>query len=103
VVKAAPKTFTFEDVVFEDVKDGVKSKLKITGGASISTLNNEKWKKSGAKIGFIVTSVMGPNGRFKISGADDLVRVLRQNEGEEIVLLGVFPNGQEYYFEITID
>jgi serine protease Do len=103
VVKSAPKVLTFEDVVFEDVKEGMKSKLKISGGASISSLSNEKWKNSGAKVGFIVTSVMGPNGRFKISGAEELIRVLNQNRGEELVLLGVFPNGQEYYFEIATD
>jgi serine protease Do len=103
VVKSAPKVLSFEDVVFEDVKESVRAKLKLSGGATIASLSNEKWRKSGAKVGFIVTSVMGPNGKYKVADASELIQVLRQNIGEEIVLLGVFPNGQEYYFEINID
>lgn len=101
--KEAPKRSTFGGVTFEEVKPDVKSKLKIQGGAAIVSIDNEAWKKSGAKVGFIITSVIGADGRYRISGAEDLSEVLKNNQGEEIVILGVYPNGQEYYFEIKID
>ncbi|MBW3469973.1 Do family serine endopeptidase [Arthrospiribacter ruber] len=101
--KEAPKRSTFGGVTFEEVKPDVKSRLKIQGGAAIVSIDNEAWKKSGAKVGFIITSVIGADGRYRISGADDLSEILKNNQGEEIVILGVYPNGQEYYFEVRID
>jgi serine protease Do len=101
--KEAPKRSVFSGVTFEDVKADLKGKLNIPGGASIVSIDNESWKKSGAKVGFIITSVIGQDGRYRISGADDLSEILQNNKGEEIVILGVYPNGQEYYFEIKID
>ncbi len=101
--KEVPRRTTFSGVTFEDIKPDAKNKLKIEGGASIVTIDNDTWKKSGAKVGFIITSVIGSDGRYRISGAEDLSEVLKNNQGEEIVILGVYPNGQEYYFEIKIE
>lgn len=100
--KEQPKRATFEGVTFEDVKDDLKSRLNISGGAGIISINNEEWRKSGAKVGFIITSVIGSDGRYRISGAEDLNNVLSDNKGEEVVILGVYPTGQEYYFEVKI-
>jgi serine protease Do len=101
--KELPKQVNFGGVVFEDLKADVKNRLKLPGGASIISIDNEDWKKAGAKVGFIVTSVIGSDGRYRISNADDMSNVLVDNKGEEVVILGVYPNGQEYYFEIKID
>ena len=90
-------------MVFEDAKADLRSKLKIEGGASIVAIENEAWKKSGAKTGFVITSVIGPGGRFRVSGADALMSILNENKGEEIVVLGLYPNGQEFYFEVKVD
>ncbi|WP_291781056.1 trypsin-like peptidase domain-containing protein [Cecembia sp.] len=103
VRKEAPKRFNFAGVVFEDVKADVKNRLKIQGGAAIISIDNDSWKKSGAKVGFIITSVIGSDGRFRISNAEDMSMVLSDNQGEEVVVLGVYPNGQEYYFEVKIE
>jgi serine protease Do len=103
VRKEAPKRVNFSGVVFEDVKADVKNRLKIQGGAAIISIDNDSWKKSGAKVGFIITSVIGSDGRYRISNAEDMTRVLSDNEGEEVVVLGVYPNGQEYYFEVKIE
>ncbi|WP_194976804.1 Do family serine endopeptidase [Aquiflexum lacus] len=101
--KELPVRMTFGGVTFEDVKSDVKTRLKLNGGASIIEINNEEWKKSGAKVGFIITSVIGSEGRYRISGANDLSQILNDSKGEELVILGVYPNGQEYYFEITVE
>jgi hypothetical protein len=29
--------------------------------------------------------------------------ILNSNIGEEVVILGVYPNGQEYYFELKVE
>ncbi len=102
VEKEAPKLATFEGITFEDVKSNVKQRFKLEGGASITSVENEVWKGAGAKPGFIITSVIGVDGRYKISGATELITILENNIGEEIVVLGIYPNGQEYYFEVPV-
>jgi serine protease Do len=101
VKKEVPKTYTFEGVQFEDVKDTVKEQLKITGGAIIKLNNNEAWRKAGARSGFVITSVIGEKGRTRISNAQEMTDFLQNVKGEEIVVLGMFQDGTEYYFEIT--
>ncbi|ERM82313.1 peptidase S1 [Rhodonellum psychrophilum GCM71 = DSM 17998] len=103
VKKELPKVATFAGITFEDVNQSLKTRLKLEGGATIITLNNETWKKSGAKTGFVITSVIGADGRYKITGADDLISVLNNNKGQEVVVLGRYPNGQEYYFEVILE
>ncbi|WP_373494304.1 Do family serine endopeptidase [Aquiflexum sp.] len=101
--KELPVRMTFGGVTFEDVKPDVKTKLKLNGGASIIDISNDEWKKSGAKVGFIITSVIGTEGRYRITGANDLSQILNESKGEELVILGVYPNGQEYYFEVKVE
>lgn len=101
--KELPKRVTFGGMTFEDVKADIKTKLKLNGGATIIAIENEAWKKSGAKVGFIITSVIGTDGRYRITGADDLSQILEDSKGEEVVILGVYPNGQEYYFEVKVE
>lgn len=101
--KELPKRVSFGGVTFEDVKPDVKTRLNLNGGATIISIENEVWKKSGAKVGFIITSVIGADGRYRITGADDLSKILDESKGEEVVILGVYPNGQEYYFEVKVE
>jgi serine protease Do len=103
VRKEAPRRVSFSGVVFEDVKADVMNRLKLQGGAAIISIDNDLWKKSGAKVGFIITSVIGSEGRYRISNAEDMSGILSDNQGEELVVLGVYPNGQEYYFEVKIE
>ncbi|WP_192351030.1 S1C family serine protease [Algoriphagus sp. Y33] len=100
VKREIPKTYEFEGVAFEDVNDKVKDYLKINGGAVIAGVNSDKWRKSGAKPGFIITSVITETGRVKISNVENLLEVLEAVSGESIVVLGMFQDGTEYYFEV---
>ena len=99
VKKEVPKVTKFEDVSFGNVPSSVKDRLKITGGAVITSIDNAKWKKTGVKEGFIVKQI----GRTKIKDADHLVEVLNKNKGEEIVVLGMYSSGQQAYFEVELD
>lgn len=103
VKKEVPKTYSFEGVQFEDVKQQTKDQLKISGGAVIKTNSNEAWRKAGARNGFIVTSVISDSGRKKVTTAQDMIDFLEDAGGQEIVVLGMFPDGTDYYFEVKLD
>ena len=101
VEKVIPKSYDFEGVSFEEVPAQLKGALDISGGALISNVAGEKWVRAGAKSGFIITSIIAESGRIKISGVDNLLDVLKDKEGEDIVVLGMFQDGTEYYFEVN--
>jgi Do/DeqQ family serine protease len=100
VKREVPKTYTFEGLQFEDVKEDLKANLEIPGGAVIKMNGNEKWRKAGARNGFIVTSVISDSGRTRITTAQEMIDFLEDSNGEELVILGMFPDGTEYYFEV---
>lgn len=100
VEKIIPKTYAFEGVTFEEVPSQLKEQLRISGGALISAVSGEKWGRAGAKPGFIITSIISEEGRVRIGGVDSLLTVLEEKEGEDIVVLGMFQDGTEYYFEV---
>lgn len=101
VKRVVPKSYTFEGIQFEDLKDQVKSQLDLSGGAVIKMNSNEAWRKAGARNGFIITSVISDSGRTRINNAQEMVDFLEDNSGEDIVILGMFPDGTEYYFEVN--
>lgn len=103
VKREAPKSYSFEGVQFEDLKDDQKAQLEISGGAVIKMNGNDNWRKAGARNGFIITSVIGDRGRAKINNAQELIDYLAENSGQEVVVLGMFPDGTEYYFEVQLD
>jgi serine protease Do len=100
VKKEAPKVLSFEGLQLEDVKQQTKEQLKIAGGAVIKSNANEAWRAAGARNGFIITSVISDKGRKRVSSAQEMIDFLEDSKGEEIVVLGMFPDGTEYYFEI---
>jgi S1-C subfamily serine protease len=100
VEKVIPKTYAFQGVSFEEVPAQVKGQLELTGGAVISSVAGEKWKRAGARTGFIITSIITESGRLKVAGVENLLEILEDTEGESIVVLGMFQDGTEYYFEI---
>jgi serine protease Do len=103
VKKELPKKFEFGGLEVEDVKSAVKLQLELSGGAVITNLGNGKWRTSGAKEGFIITSIISNAGRQRIKNAENLIEVLKSKKGEEVVVLGMFQDGTEYYFEVDLD
>lgn len=103
VKKVIPKTMEFEGVVFEEVPGKVKDGLKLSGGAIIGAVSGQKWRSAGARPGFVITSIITGEGRVRIQGPDQLIEVLEDLSGEEIVVLGMFQDGTEYYFEVKVD
>lgn len=103
VKKVEPKTFEFEGVIFENITSEQKERLDISGGALINTVGTPKWRQAGARPGFIVTSIMSENGRYRVSDADNVLEILDDLRGEDIVVLGMFNDGTEYYFEVELE
>lgn len=100
VEKIIPKTYEFQGVSFEAVPPQILGQLQLSGGALISSVAGDKWREAGARAGFIITSIITESGRIKISEVDNLLKVLKDTDGEPIVVLGMFQDGTEYYFEV---
>lgn len=98
VIKELPKTSEFEGVIFEDLKATVKERLDLEGGASISVIDNDTWREAGVNEGFIITKI----GRTKIMSGADVLEALKNYKGEEVTILGVYPNGQRSYYDIDL-
>jgi serine protease Do len=102
VKKEVIRKYEYGGLVVEDLKPAVKKQLELTGGAVIKSVDGQNWKEAGAKNGFVITSIISNDGRTKIKNAENLVEVLEDKKGEEIVVLGMFQDGTEYYFEIKL-
>jgi Do/DeqQ family serine protease len=98
VVKVIPKVTEFEGVVFEDLKTDYKERLELEGGATITSIDNDLWKDAGVQEGFIITKI----GRTTILSGEDVINALKEYEGEEVIILGVYPNGQRSYYELDL-
>ena len=98
VVKVIPKITEFEGVVFEDLKVEYQERLELEGGATITSIDNKAWREAGVQEGFIITKI----GRTKILNGEDVVKALKSYEGEEVIVLGVYPNGQRSYYELDL-
>lgn len=103
VKKEIEKRFEFGGLVVEDVKGPIKEQLELSGGALITSIGSANWREAGAKEGFIITSIISNDGRIRISSAENLIEVLEDKNGEEVVVLGMFQDGTEYYFEVNLD
>lgn len=103
VKKVIPKTYEFEGLIFENLSTEQKERLGISGGALINTVGAPKWRSAGARPGFIVTSIIAENGRYKVTDAESIISTLSKLSGEEIVVLGMFNDGTEYYFEVELE
>lgn len=103
VKKEAPKTFEYGGLIVEDLKSNIKEQLEISGGALITNVGGDNWREAGAKAGFIITSIISNDGRIRITSAENLIEVLEDKSGEEVVVLGMFQDGTEYYFEVNLD
>ncbi len=101
VIKEQPKVMEFAGVTFGDLDEDLMEALDLDGGAMIDSVTNPEWRKSGARVGFVITSLISESGRVRITSPEQLIEELADLEGEEIVVLGTFPDGTEYYFEVT--
>lgn len=103
IKKEIPKTYEFGGMIFEQLKEPLKEALRIDGGAMIGVVGESEWREAGARPGFIITSIISDEGRIRIKTVEQLLEVLNDKSGEEIVVLGMFQDGTEYYFEVELD
>lgn len=85
---------------FETVGENEKERLEINSGIKITKLNKGKLKTSGIKEGFIITHV----NKKPINEISDLKIEINNSKGKgQILVEGVYPNGEEEYFLFRID
>ncbi len=85
-----------EGGTFRNLTDKEKEDLKLDGGVKITALKDGKWKNAGVRDGFIITAI----NKRPVSDVNDLRSALRGQEGEGILIGGVYPNGEEAYYGI---
>ena len=78
---------------FEAVSEKEKEKLEINSGIKITKLDNGKLKNSGMKEGFIITHV----NKKPIYEVKDFKRETGNSRGQ-ILVEGIYPNGEQAYF-----
>jgi Do/DeqQ family serine protease len=84
-------------VTLEALKDADKTKLKITNGVKVASLDKGKFKDAGIPTGFVITSV----DKMKIYSGNDVYRALDGKTGG-ILVEGYLPNGDKKYYVIEM-
>jgi Do/DeqQ family serine protease len=71
--------------------------LDLNGGVRVTEITSGKWKELGIPEGFIITHIDDE----RIDNVLDLEETLEDKVGEEIMILGLEPNGDKNYFSIN--
>jgi Do/DeqQ family serine protease len=78
---------------FEPVDDEEKERLRINGGAKITSLSPGKLKSAGIREGFIITRI----DKKEIKSPEDVEAALYNKKGG-VLIEGVYPNGMRAYY-----
>ncbi len=84
---------TFESVTREE-----KKRLGIDNGVKIASLGAGKLRRAGVREGFIITYI----DKKPVESARDISKILRNREGEGVLIEGVYPNGVRAYYGVGI-
>jgi serine protease Do len=82
---------------FESLSETDMSKLGLSGGVKITSLDAGKLRSAGIKEGFIITSI----DKKKINSLDDVKLALENKEGG-VLIEGVYTNGMKAYYAIGL-
>jgi serine protease Do len=82
---------------FEEINDQDRSRLRISNGVKIKSLNGGILRSSGIREGFIITSI----DKKAVRSTDDLMNALNNKKGG-ILLEGIYPNGIRAYYGLGI-
>lgn len=109
-IVASNNNFTIEGATFENVSERDIEQLNLKeGGAKLVNLEKGKWKESGIKEGFIITSI----DRESVTNVEDLASALARStvansnnsfndssNGSGKLIEGIYPNGSRAYYGI---
>ncbi len=90
--------FSFDGALFVEVSDQLKRILRIEGGAQLKDLRTGKWKEAGLKEGLIITRI----DRRIIRDLKDLSEYITRQQGDGILIEGIYPNGQKAYYGLGL-
>jgi len=78
---------------FEPIENEEKERLKLNGGAKITSLSTGKLRSAGIKEGFIITKI----DKKEIKSPEDIESALYNKKGG-VLIEGVYPNGMRAYY-----
>ena len=83
--------------VLENVPSSLSKKLRIKGGAQITSLKRGKFKDSGIKEGLIITHI----NQVPVTTPQEVVSMVSKAR-RSILVEGVYPNGSVYYYGVGV-
>ena len=83
--------------VLESVPSDLSKKLRIKGGAQIASLKRGKFKDSGVKAGLIITHI----NQVPVTTPQEVVSMINKAR-KSMLVEGVYPNGQVYYYGVGV-
>ncbi len=83
---------------FETVTEEERARLGISNGVKVSSLSAGKLRRAGIREGFIITSI----DREPVDAPQDITKLLRNKEGEGVLIEGVYPNGVRVFYGVGV-
>ncbi len=83
---------------FESVTEEEMKRLGIENGVKVSSLRAGKLRRAGVREGFIITHI----DRKPISSPRDISQLIREREGQGVLIEGVYPNGTRVYYGLGL-
>ena len=93
IVKAGEEA-SIEGATFRNLTNEELESLKLEGGVKIEKLGDGKWRNTGIRVGFVITSI----DKRPVNNVNEFRDALRGKQGEGILIAGVYPNGEEAYY-----
>jgi len=90
-----PTSSEIDGAHFEDISESEQALLGIRGGARLKKIDEGKWKDSGIREGFVITSV----DKIKVEDAEDLKNIL-ENKSGGILIEGINKDGEPELFAL---
>jgi serine protease Do len=96
VKRSKAEPVSFAGARFEAVPMQELNKLDLKGGAKISNVGSSKFRETGMRDGFIITRI----DKQPVKEPADVVKLLKNLDGEVVYLEGVYPDGLKAYYPI---
>ncbi|WP_051312932.1 trypsin-like peptidase domain-containing protein [Sporocytophaga myxococcoides] len=80
-----------------DLSKEEAKKFKVKGGVKIEKVMPGKFKNAGMKDGFIITHI----DKIPVKSMEDATKIINKNKQNEVLVQGVYPNGEKAFYAIA--
>jgi Do/DeqQ family serine protease len=88
----------YQGVMFENLTSEEIKEYNVEGGVKVNEVADGKWKEVGVRPDFIITSI----DKIDVKNVVTLKKILDNNEGEVVLLLGMYPNGEKAWYSVKL-